>query len=406
MYKAENEAIHKISPQKKLSVEQEDLKKIVENFCEKYIQEGSAVFIIEGNAGTGKSLVLNSIFNDIQKQARSNSHKTPLSGTQNYLLVNHPEMMKLYKNSAQNFSYLKQKDFERPTTFINKMHKLGQKADIILVDEAHLLLTRSDKYNRFKQENHLEELLKLARVVVLVFDEKQTLKFKSYWNKNTLAKITQNYFVQKFHLTQQFRMHSGSDIQRWIEGFCQKKILPMPEKQAFEFRFFDDAQDLYETLKERNTQYGLSRLVSTYDYPYRLDGHDHFITEGRFHLRWDRSKPEEKLPWAERPDTIDEVGSVYTVQGFDLNYVGLILGPSVRYDEQTGGICLDPSRYEDSAAFAGRSGIEAPEQAKEQIMLNALSVLMTRAVKGLFLYASDPRLRCKLMALQAASGQP
>lgn len=140
--------------------------------------------------------------------------------------------------------------------------------------------------------------------------------------------------------------------------------------------------------------------MATYDYPYKLDGQDHFISEGHFHLRWDRSKPEAKLPWAERADTIDEVGSVYTVQGFDLNYVGLILGPSVCYDEKSGELRLDPSCYEDSAAFMGREAIQDPQQAKERIMLNALHVLMTRAVKGLYIYAHDPALRQKFMVLQ------
>lgn len=137
-------------------------------------------------------------------------------------------------------------------------------------------------------------------------------------------------------------------------------------------------------------------MISTYDYPYRLDGEDHFIEEGRFRLRWDRSKPDEKLPWAERPDTIDEVGSVYTIQGFDLNYAGVILGPSLSYDAQTDSIRVDPARYEDSAAFQGQSGIVAPQMAKERIILNALNVLLTRGMKGLYLYAHDPALRERL----------
>ena len=137
-------------------------------------------------------------------------------------------------------------------------------------------------------------------------------------------------------------------------------------------------------------------MISTYDYPYRLDGEDHFIEEGRFRLRWDRSKPDEKLPWAERPDTIDEVGSVYTIQGFDLNYAGVILGPSLSYDAQTDSIRVDSARYEDSAAFQGQSGIVAPQMAKERIILNALNVLLTRGMKGLYLYAHDPALRERL----------
>lgn len=395
-----NTAKKKLSPFQKLSSTQEKLKNDILEFCKAHQKDEHAIFVIEGDAGTGKSLVINSIFNDLQRMARGNLEGDCFSGKENYLIVNHPEMMKLYTNISEDFPYIRKKDFERPTTFINKMNKLKKRADVVLIDEAHLLLTRPDKYNRFNQNNHLEEIIKLARIVIIVFDEKQVLKFKSYWNKNTLSKILNGFPVKTFYLTDQFRMHANVDVLEWIKNFCLKKVTTFPKKQDFDFRCFDDAQEMYELIKQKNRQCGLSRIVATYDYPYRLDGKEHFIDEGRFHLRWDLSKPDEKLPWAERPDTINEVGSVYTVQGFDLNYIGLILGPSVTYDAQADSLCLDTSRYEDSAAFAGKDGLVQPEQIKEQIMLNAINVLMTRAVKGLYLYAHDPVLREKLLQEQ------
>lgn len=388
-----NDAAGKLSPEKRLSPEQQALKNAIKAFCLAHRHDDHAVFLIEGDAGTGKSIVINSIFNEIQCLSRGADKKSPFWGTENYLVVNHLEMMKLYKNISESYPDLKKKDFERPTTFINRMHKAGKTADILFVDEAHLLLTKSDKYNRFQQNNHLEELIRLARITILVFDEKQVLKFKSCWSKRLLDSLVKNIPCQTYILKKQFRMQAGQDVLDWIDGFHHKKILPMPHKQTFDFRFFADAQDLYEAIQKENAIHGLSRMVATYDYPYRLDGEDHFIHEGRFTLRWDRSKPDEKLPWAERPDTIDEVGSVYTVQGFDLNYVGLILGPSVIYDPATDGIRIDTTRYEDGAAFAGRDGIQDPDSTKERIMLNAINVLMTRAVHGLFIYASDPALR-------------
>lgn len=72
---------------------------------------------------------------------------------------------------------------------------------------------------------------------------------------------------------------------------------------------------IYEAIRQENARHGLSRMVATYDYPHTLNGEDHFIHEGRFTLRWDRSLPDEKLPWAERPDTIDEVGSSTLCRG-------------------------------------------------------------------------------------------
>lgn len=122
-----NNAKKKLSPFQKLSSAQEALKKDILEFCKAHQKDEHAIFVIEGDAGTGKSLVINSIFNDLQRMARSGQDEDCFSGKENYLIVNHPEMMKLYTNISEDFPYIRKKDFERPTTFINKMNKLEKR---------------------------------------------------------------------------------------------------------------------------------------------------------------------------------------------------------------------------------------------------------------------------------------
>ena len=393
----QNRSIFKLSPDKCLHDEQQQLKNKLEEFLCLNRAEEHGCFIIYGDAGTGKSVFLNRVFMDLQHYARADKQH-PLYGLNNALLVNHPEMLKAYKNAAEKIPTLKKKDYERPTTFINQYHKAGKVADIVLVDEAHLLLTGPDRYNHFFQDNHLEELMKLARLVVLVFDEKQVLKAKSLWDSAMLNHLLQAYPVETFTLKRQFRMNVAPEHADWITQFCQGNLQPIPLASAqFELMPYDDAQKMYEDIQEHNQYRGLSRMLSTYDYPYRLDGKDYFIVEGRFCLRWDRAKPQAKDPWAEREDTIEEVGSVYTIQGFDLNYVGLILGPSVSWDEATQRIVLQPEKYEDKAAFNGLGGKDNAQHLKQNLMWNSINVLMTRAINGLYIYAHDPILRKKLM---------
>ncbi len=396
-----NQAVFKLSPFKKLSEQQKKLKQSIEAFCRVHVQTSDpALFVIQGDAGTGKSVVLSSVFNTIQSASRSGAADDPLAHTENYLIVNHAEMIKLYKEIAEELPHVRKKDFIRPTSFINLMHKRGARADIVFVDEAHLLLSKSDRYNRFNQDNQLEEILKCSRVVVIVFDEKQVLKFKSYWNPMAVKRFMDGIPSETFHLTDQFRVRAAADVSEWINAFIHKHVLPLPHKQAFDFRIFDDAGELFQVIKARNSRDHLSRLLATYDYPYALDGKDYFIDEPNFHVRWDRSKPTEKQAWAERADTIDEVGSVYTIQGFDLNYAGVILGPTVTYDEPNDQLVIRPENYQDGAAFVKRDDLAHVDAIKEQIILNAINVLMTRGVYGLYLYASDPKLRRRLMALQ------
>ncbi|BAK83132.1 DUF2075 domain-containing protein [Komagataeibacter medellinensis] len=399
-------ALSRLAPTVALTAGQMALKDEILAFCRAHRADNHALFIIEGDAGTGKSLLLNTLFTTIQDAARGPDGADPLHGSDNRLLVNHPEMIKLYRNISESQKNLRKKDFERPTTFINQMDGTSRRADIVLVDEAHLLLTRADPYNRFHHANQLAEIIRHAHVVVIVFDARQVLKFKSLWSDAALARLVAGYPVVTRRLDRQFRMHAHVDVMAWVRAFRDGILRPLPAPQVFDFRIFDDAQAMYEAIRQRNAQYGLCRMLATYDYPYTLNGQDHFITEGRFHLRWDRAMPQARLPWAERADTIDEVGSVYTIQGFDLNYAGIILGPSVTYDPAIDRIVIDPARYEDRAAFTGRDGVAQPEVVMARIILNSINVLMTRGVRGLYIYASNPALHARLATLWAQRQQP
>lgn len=98
------------------------------------------------------------------------------------------------------------------------------------------------------------------------------------------------------------------------------------------------------------------------------------------------------LAWAEQPHTIDEVGSTFTIQGFDLAYAGVILGPSVKY--RNGEVIFDASESFSEKATQQRTLSDGSHKSfGETFVRNEVRVLMTRGSKGLFLYACDPELR-------------
>lgn len=84
--------------------------------------------------------------------------------------------------------------------FINKRKKANEKADIVFVDEAQLLLTRADSFNNFYENNHLEEIMKHSRIVILIYDYKQVLKMKCYWDKNKLLYLVDNHHSEEYIL--------------------------------------------------------------------------------------------------------------------------------------------------------------------------------------------------------------
>lgn len=393
----ENKDIYKLSPFKEMTMEQLNLQQVIINRCKEHINDQeSFVFLIKGEAGVGKSVVLSSVFNKIQELSKEKN--SPLFKTDNYLLVNHSEMLKTYRKIASNVKVLSKKNFEKPTTFINNRKKSGKKADIVLVDEAHLLLTKPDRYNNFNEENQLEEIIRYSKVAIVVYDDKQVLKMKSYWNEEKLLSMTKDCTKETYVLTNQFRMRASDNMVRWINNFVDKKITDMPIEDKYDFRIFESANAMYEVIQERNSKFGLARIVSTFDYTHKKDGQTYYIEEDSFKLPWNNDYGSQT--WAEEKKTIREVGSIYTIQGFDLNYVGVILGPSIAYDKDTDTLKIIPENYKDTEAFRGRNEYENSEEIMEKIILNSLNVLMKRGIYGLYIYAHDSELRARLLELQ------
>lgn len=389
-----------------LSDEQVELKEKVLKFAVDAIKNYDetaakpAMFVIDGDAGTGKSVILNALFNEIQRLAKV-EEREEWKGTRNALLVNHPEMLKLYHRICQSFPYIAKTDINRPTSHINSQQKSKEIFDVVIIDEAHLLASSKNGFKRFMQDNHLEEIMKSCKCVILVYDEKQSLRCDQFWGPKDGAQL-QKYLDQSskyevHYLKTQFRMNNSSkEVQEWVKALStEKRLLPLPKStDTFEFKVWDNCQAMYEEIQKLNDKYGQCRILSTYDFPYRIGPKDWFVTStGGFKLRWDRFNPQAKLPWSERPDSIDEVGSVYTIQGFDLNYAGVILGPCVKYDETTDGIKFDPSVYDDHAGFQKRQNIHNHDSVKEKIIMNSINVLLTRPVRGLFIHIWDPILR-------------
>ncbi|APH06806.1 DUF2075 domain-containing protein [Bacillus weihaiensis] len=396
-----NKDIYKLSPYKELSPLQLDIKSDILDFCKEHIKlEGNHVITVEGDAGTGKSVLLSSLFNTLQDLSKDSS--SLLQGTDNYLIVNNSEVLKTYKNIANSLPNMKKKNLMKPTPFINEKTKSGTTADIVLIDEAHLLLTKEDTYNNFNYKNQLDEIIKRSKITIVIFDPKQVLKIKSYWNERLLEEITNHYSARTVKLTDQMRMNANQETIDWINCFVAKEVLPLPSETGFSFelKLFDHAKSFKAAIESKNNEVGLSRIVSTFDYLHKKDKETYIVDEEGINMPWNNTT--NNVAWAENPESIREVGSIYTVQGFDLNYVGVVLGPSISYNRDTNKLIIDPSKYKDTGAFTSRSdlSLEKNQEIKEEIILNSINVLMKRGIRGLYIYATDPTLRQHLLELE------
>lgn len=285
-----NQASNKLSPNHPLNDEQNELVSKIISFAANHLKENKypAIFTIYGEAGTGKSVVLSTLFDRIQKLSHEND--SVFSNTHNYFLVNHPEILKVYKQIAGPLKELLKKNYMRPTSFINQMDKKSSSADVVVIDEAHLLLSQPDHYNNFYHNNQLIEIIKRAKIIVLVFDEYQVLRMKSFWTTERLQKITYQYAYEDYHLHHQFRMTAPDDLLNWFDNFTHGYLTPLNKNmwQNYDFRVFTNAEKMRQAIVQRNQEVGLARILSTSGYPSTLDGGKHYIKEGNFKMPWDQ----------------------------------------------------------------------------------------------------------------------
>ncbi|MCY7177966.1 ATP-dependent exonuclease [Streptococcus gallolyticus subsp. gallolyticus] len=396
-------ALFKASPFHKLTKEQKEAKsKIILQILSSLTQNlDGQLILVEGEAGSGKTVLMSSLLYDL-----FNSNEFPISKDKMsiHLLVNHEQQLTVYQQMAKKLGLKNKNGIDvviKPTSFINYQSKNNLKADVVIVDEAHLLLTQGKQSYRGK--NHLKDLLANAKVVVAVFDENQILTTEQIWESADLAEMKLDAQCV-ISLRDQMRINAQQSTIDWIRSLVDEQVIyPFRKDDKYDFRVFDSPQEMYDAIKEKDQhqENGISRMLATYDWKFKQKGKPEDnqywnVTIGDFSMPWNLQLPKDKatknLSWAEQKQTIDEIGSTYTIQGFDLNYAAVIIGPSVKYRD--GKIIFDPSASCNEKAIRNRTLADGTRMKfGETLLKNELNVLLTRGVNGLYLFAVDEELQ-------------
>lgn len=402
-------AIFKVSPFKKLMPNQIKAKNIIINAIHKAINKRSSgqLVFVQGEAGTGKTVLAANIFYELIQLSKEEEQPE----FQCHLMVNHDEQLGVYSQICKRLG-LGDKNVSKPTSFINS-HNKTRKVDVSFVDEGHLLLTQGKMSYRGK--NQLKDIMDRSKVTVVMFDEYQTLTTEEYWDVEQLAQFKDLALKQKNYivLDSQLRMLCSESTKKWIDDFVLKRIVREFEPDIkYEVKSFDTPEELEEAIKAKANvaETSLSRLVATYDWDYKSNESPGGVGQwgvsiGPWFKPWNyellkgmsrgQKRAISNLAWAEQPHTIDEVGSTFTIQGFDLSYVGVILGPAVKY--RRGKIVYDPSENKNEKVTCQRTLNDGSRKRIGKMLIrNEVKVLMTRGVSGLYIYACDDKLRAAL----------
>lgn len=424
-------AIYKASPLHKLNLEQLVAKEtILENITTCLLKnEDHQLVFVQGDAGTGKTVLMSSMFYDLINKKEYNLEEDNIFSRdiETAIIVNHKEQLTVYEEIIKKLDLNNEgkKIVYNPTQFINLFTekknspiKRTKKYDVIFVDEAHLLLTQKNQAYT-KDNDQLTEIMKYAKVVVIMFDRKQIMNAEQYLNEETINNFINMAKDNKsfIELSIQMRMRANKQIASWLKKIYTDGILEKAPKHRdkYEIKVFDTPIELEKAIKIKadSKDTSLSRLVATYDWKYsgvsRPNDKKYWdVNINGWSMPWNYELSNEldnkykrsikNLAWAEQTHTIKEIGSTYTIQGFDLNYVGVILGPSIKYRE--GKIFFDTSASCNDKAMHKRTLSDGSSRSfGEDFLKNELGVLLTRGVNGLYIYACDDELRKQLKKL-------
>ncbi len=343
------------------------------------------VLIVEGGPGTGKSVVAINLLTELNKRRKVTFYVTKNSAPREvYQIMLSGEFTKtrisnLFSSSGSFY------DVESNTF------------DSLIIDEAHRLNAKSGLFSHLG-ENQIKELINAAKFTVFFVDEDQRVTLKDIGNKEEITSWA-NKFGAKVHnlvLASQFRCNGSDGYLPWLDNILQIKQTANDSLDGinYDFAVLDNPSLVHQEIINKNILNNKSRIVAGYCWKWISKNNPNLkdIIIGAYSGTWNLSLHGQA--WIIHPDSVKEVGCIHTCQGLELDYVGVIIGPDLIV--RNGIIITDATKR--APSDLSLKGIKAmlktdPENAKQladRIIKNTYRTLMTRGMKGCYIYCTDP----------------
>jgi DUF2075 family protein len=343
------------------------------------------VVVVKGGPGTGKSVVAINLLAEITREGLVTQYVTRNSAPREVFQV-----MLTGKFTKSRISNL----FTSSGSFTEVE---SNTFDALIIDEAQRLNEKSGLFNN-KGENQIKELISSSKTSVFFIDEDQRVTLKDIGEIGLIKQWAEAYEADyhEYELESQFRCNGSDGYLAWLDDSLQihETANTVIGDIGYDFKVLDSPQEVFDVIKSKNRLNNKSRMVAGYcwDWVSKKDSSAMDIVIGDFSAQWNLAH--QGQAWIVHPESVSEIGCVHTCQGLELDYVGVIIGNDLV--ARDGKLFADASKRAktDKSMFGFKKmSKEDPGLAdamEDLIIKNTYRVLMSRGMKGCYIYCTDP----------------
>ena len=349
------------------------------------------VLVVQGGPGTGKSVLAINLLVELTKRGMTSFYVT--------------------KNAAPRAVFRDKLKGSFKITYINNLFQgSGQfteaetnEVNVLVVDEAHRLNAKSGMFQNLG-ENQIKEIINASNFSIFFIDEDQKVTLKDIGSVDEIKKYAQELGagIRIVELESQFRCNGSDGYLSWLDNLLEIRNTANFDDMDFDydFRVLDDPNEVRRLIEEKNRENNKSRMVAGYCWNWISEGknntdiHDIVIPEYSFEMSWNLGNSQ---TWAIDPMSVNEIGCIHTCQGLEFDYVGVIIGDDIRYED--GHIVTDYKKRASTDQslkginkIAKEDGQEEANRVADSIIKNTYKTLMTRGMKGCYVYCTDKHL--------------
>ena len=342
-----------------------------------------AVVIVEGGPGTGKSVIAINLMADLSLAGYNAQYATGSKAFTETL------RKKTGSRAAVQFKY-----------FNSYAGAEDNAIDVLIADESHRI--RKTSYNRFtprlerKEAPQIEELVSAAKVAVFFIDDKQIVRPDEIGSVQYIRDYAEKRGckVLQYKLEAQFRCSGSDGFVNWVNntlGIEKTANVLWQGNENFDFRIMDSPEELETAIRSKAQEGNTGRLMAGFCWKWSDPNEDGTLRDdvviGDYQRPWN-AKPDAKhlapgIPkstlWASDPNGIDQIGCIYTAQGFEFDYAGVIFGEDLSYD-------FGSQSWEGHLANSADKTVKRSVEGFVDLVKNTYRVLLSRGMKGCYVY--------------------